>query len=121
MPFDHQQYDGIFAFALLHLLDEQTREQFIAACYAQLKPGGAMVFITIADTAPMFGTGTKIGDRLYETMPGVRFFFYDESSIQAEFRAFELVSVRRVTEPATHTSSQNPGLDFLCIACEKPN
>jgi SAM-dependent methyltransferase len=118
MPFDQGQYDGIFSFALLHLLDEPARRTFIQACYAQLRPGGTMVFTTIADTAPMFGTGKQIADRLFETMPGVRLFFYNNGLVQADFQAYGLTRVHQVSEsPPQNTSG--PELDFLWIECVK--
>jgi len=111
MPFEQKLYDGIFSFALIHLLNEHERHKFIAACFAQLKAGGTMVIVSIADTAPMFGTGVKIAERLYETMPGVRLFFYDEASIRREFGAYGLANFQPISEPT--------GLDFLWIECRK--
>ncbi len=118
MPFEDRLYDGIFSFALIHLLNEADRQKLITASYAQLREGGCMIFVTIADTAPMFGTGTKISDRLFETMPGVRLFFYDAASIEREFGSFGLKSFRPVSEPAKHTTGKSH-LDFLWIECLK--
>lgn len=111
MPFEQKLYDGIFSFALIHLLNENERHKFIAACFSQLKPGGTMTIVTIADTAPMFGTGVKIAERLYETMPGVRLFFYNEDSIRREFGTHGLANFYPISESS--------GLDFLWIECRK--
>jgi hypothetical protein len=35
MPFDRELYDGIFSYALLHLLDENVRNKCIEDCYNQ--------------------------------------------------------------------------------------
>ncbi len=118
MPFDSRRYDAIFSYALIHLLNQQARQKFIAECYAQLLPGGSMIFTSIADTAPMFGTGKRISDRLYETMPGVTLFFYDGSSIDREFRPYDLQSFHLISEPSTHTPGSQK-LDFLWIQCLK--
>ncbi|MBM9500194.1 class I SAM-dependent methyltransferase [Leptospira sp. 201903071] len=85
MPFEEKQYDGIFSFALIHLLNEEERRKLISTSYSLLKANGCMIFISIAETSPMFGTGKKLSDRLYETRPGVRLFFYDEAAIDREF------------------------------------
>lgn len=116
MPFGQKSFDSIFSFAVLHLLDQSQRQQFIEATYAQLKPGGTAVFVTIADTAPMFGTGTRLADRLYETRPGVRLYFYEESSICEDSGDFGLASVSPITEPG---DSAGPALDFLWIECHR--
>lgn len=46
MPFDQESYDGIYCYALLHLLDATEREKLLADCYQQLSYGGYMVFVT---------------------------------------------------------------------------
>lgn len=40
MPFDQKLYDGIFCYALIHLLNHNERVKFIKDCYNQLKPNG---------------------------------------------------------------------------------
>ena len=37
MPFDNKQYDGIFCYALIHLLNKTERGIFLKSCYHQLK------------------------------------------------------------------------------------
>lgn len=118
MPFDDTQYDAVFSFALIHLLDQAERAKFIASCFAQLRPGGTMIFTTIAETAPMFGRGIKISERLYETMPGVRLFFYDAQSITQEFGRKGLERFYPISEPAKHMPDSS-NLDFLWIQCLK--
>lgn len=120
MPFEDRLYDGIFSFALIHLLNPADRQKLIAASYAQLRKGGCMIFVTIADTAPMFGTGTKISDRLYETIPGVRLFFYDTQAIEREFGGYGLKSFQVVSEPTKHAAGK-ANLDFIWIECQKPD
>ncbi|MGJ1296600.1 class I SAM-dependent methyltransferase [Sphingobacterium spiritivorum] len=40
MPFDKELYDGIFCYALIHLLNEDERKKLIRDCYNQLLKGG---------------------------------------------------------------------------------
>lgn len=47
MPFENKLYEGIFSYALIHLLNESEREKFISDCYKQLKHGGYMIFTTV--------------------------------------------------------------------------
>ncbi|MBC9934703.1 methyltransferase domain-containing protein [Chitinophaga qingshengii] len=109
MPFDHQQYDGIFCYALIHLLDEQERAKLIRDCYHQLADNGYMVFTMISKTAPTYGQGEFISKDRYEMFGGVRMFFYDETAIHAEFDAYGLFDITTVTE----------NYPFYLIKCKK--
>src|ERR1700744_5587504 len=44
MPFDKFQYEGIFCYALVHLLNSNERKKLIHDCYDQLTENGYMVF-----------------------------------------------------------------------------
>jgi 2-polyprenyl-3-methyl-5-hydroxy-6-metoxy-1,4-benzoquinol methylase len=44
MPFDKKLYDGIFCYALIHLLNYRERRKFIQDCCNQLNPDGYMFF-----------------------------------------------------------------------------
>jgi 2-polyprenyl-3-methyl-5-hydroxy-6-metoxy-1,4-benzoquinol methylase len=98
MPFDELQYDGIFCYALVHLLHAREREKLIRDCYNQLSENGCMVFTAISKEASTYGTGKLIGKDRYEQFGGVNIFFYDRESVSAEFGAFGLVEIRKVME-----------------------
>lgn len=98
MPFNDQQYDGIFCYALIHLLDQPERKKLISDCYAQLADNGVMVFTMISKKAPTYGTGELIGKDRYAMFGGVELFFYDEDSIREEFEAAGLFEISGVTE-----------------------
>lgn len=118
MPFDDKRYDGIFSHALIHLLNQGEREKFIQDCYAQLKPGGYMVFTTISKKAPMFGTGKLLDQNYFETKDGVKLFFYDTDSITDQFGKFGLVEISEINEPNKSMASK-PSMPFLMITCKK--
>ncbi len=118
MPFDNKLYDGIFSYALLHLLNESEREKFIRDCYHQLKPGGYMIFTTISKQAPMFGKGKELGKDYFEIMEGVKMFFYDSDSVEQEFGKYGLIETSEIAEP--HKNMENkPPFTFLMIKCQK--
>lgn len=118
MPFDNKLYDGIFSYALLHLLNEREREKFIKDCYDQLKPNGYMVFTTISKEAPMFGKGKQLGKDYYEITEGVKIFFYDSDSIKQEFGNYGLLEFSEIVEP--HKNAENkPPFTFIMIKCQK--
>jgi SAM-dependent methyltransferase len=53
MPFDDSVYDGIYCYALIHLLNQNERREFLKSCHNQLYDGGLMVFITVSKNYTM--------------------------------------------------------------------
>ena len=111
MPFDNKQYDGIFCYALIHLLDETERRKLITDCYNQLTENGIMVFSAITQEAQTYGQGTLISKDRYEQFQGVNVYFYDTDAIQEEFGRFGLFEVAEVYE----------NYPFYLIKCKKSN
>lgn len=109
MPFDNNLYEGIFCYALIHLLDENERRKLIADCYNQLIENGIMVFTAITKKAQTYGQGTLISKDRYEQFGGVKMFFYDQEGIQEEFGKYGLFEVTEVTE----------NYPFYLIKCNK--
>ncbi|WP_066254048.1 class I SAM-dependent methyltransferase [Neobacillus drentensis] len=118
MPFDNKLYDGIFCYALIHLLNSREREKFISDCYNQLKPGGYMIFTTISKEAPMFGKGKPLGKDYFEIMEGVKMFFYDSDSIKQEFGNYGLIEISEIVEPHKNMEKKPP-FKFLMVKCQK--
>lgn len=109
MPFNNKQYDGIFCYALIHLLDSTERAKLIRDCYDQLSENGHMVFTVISKEAQTYGQGTLISKDRYEMFGGVKMFFYDRESIHAEFDQAGLFEITEVTE----------NYPFFLIKCRK--
>jgi 2-polyprenyl-3-methyl-5-hydroxy-6-metoxy-1,4-benzoquinol methylase len=118
MPFDNKLYDGIFCYALIHLLNNNERKKFIKDCYAQLKPSGYMIFTTISKEAPMFGKGKQLDKDYFEIMEGVKLFFYDSDSIKQEFGKYGLVEISEIMEPHKDMEDKPP-LKFIMVKCQK--
>lgn len=111
MPFDRNIYDGIFCYALIHLLDGNERAKLIADCHNQLVENGYMVFTTITKDAQTYGEGKYISKDRFEMYGGVKLFFYDKETIQEEFGKYGLFEVEEVTE----------NFPFCLIKCRKKN
>ncbi len=118
MPFDEKLYDGIFCYALIHLLDSQDRHKFIKDCYNQLKPGGYMIFATISKGTPMYGKGKQLGKDYFEITEGMKIFFYDSDSIKQEFCNYGLIETSEIVEP--HKNAENkPPFKYIVVKCQK--
>ncbi len=98
MPFDNREYDGIFCYALIHLLDSSEREKLIRDCYHQLSKGGYMFFAVVTKEASIYQKGKFISKDRYEIFDGVKMFFYDRESIHAAFDQFGLFEIAEVEE-----------------------
>lgn len=109
MPFDDKMYDGVFCYAVIHLLDSDERQKLIRDCYNQLSENGFMVFVAISKSATSYQTGNYISKDRYEVFEGVRMFFYDVDSIRAEFSNYGLFEISEVQE-------SHP---FFLIKCKK--
>ena len=98
MPFDSKKYDGIFCYALIHLLDKNDRIKLISECYNQLTENGFMVFTAITKEAPNFGKGKLIEKDRFEFHEGAKIFYYDQESVKTEFNNFGLFECNEVKE-----------------------
>ncbi|MFH7004385.1 class I SAM-dependent methyltransferase [Flavobacterium bizetiae] len=109
MPFDNHKYEGIFCYALIHLLDSKDREKLIRDCYNQLSENGYMIFTAITKEAHTYGKGKFISKDRYEIFDGVQMYFYDKEAILAEFDQFGLFEITEVEE----------SFPFFMIKCKK--
>ncbi|GEK33369.1 class I SAM-dependent methyltransferase [Kurthia sibirica] len=118
MPFNDKKYDGIYSYALLHLLPTGERQQFIKDCYEQLEDGGLMVFVTISQESPMYAKGKKIAENYFEIMPNLTMYFYNEQAIQKDFAEVGLKKVEKIIEPHKENPDKEPFI-FTMITCQK--
>ena len=109
MPFDDNKYDGIFCYALIHLLDSNERVKLVRDCYHQLSENGYMVFTVISKDAHTYGQGKFVSKDRYEMFGGVKMFFYDIESIRAEFEKAGLFEIMEIIE----------NYPFFLIKCRK--
>ena len=109
MPFDDLQYDGVFCYALIHLLDERERQKLIQDCYNQLTDNGYMVFTAISKEASTYGKGNFISKDHYEIHEGAKIYFYDRAAIHAEFEQVGLLEIVEIHE----------NQPFFLIKCRK--
>ena len=118
MPFDKELYDGIFCYALIHLLKEKERIKLINDCYNQLKSNGYMVFVAISKTDAKYGEGKEVSKDTIETKHGIALFFYDSNSIETEFGNHGLIEAKEVSEPLKN-KGEKPSHKFWQIICRK--
>ena len=120
MPFDQEIYDGIFCYALIHLLNQRERIKLINDSFNQLQPNGYMVFVSISNMDFRYGQGKEISKDTFETWPGVTLFFYDSDSVKSEFGNYGLIDAEIINEPLKDLGDK-PSQRFWYIICKKEN
>jgi SAM-dependent methyltransferase len=118
MPFSDEQYDGIYCYALIHLLNKRERLNFLSSCFAQLNPGGWMLFIVASKKMDLYGKGKYVSPDRYAISGGLKVFFYDLESVRDEFSDFGLVECIEIVEPVRYTTGYEP-LKMLLVTCYK--
>lgn len=118
MPFDDKKFDGIFCYALIHLLNKNERKKFIRSCYNQLSAGCSMIFVAVSQLNSMYGKGRKLSRNRYEVMKGLRVYFYDPESAAQEFKGLGEVEIREFEEPVKHMNNEPP-MKLIRITCRK--
>jgi SAM-dependent methyltransferase len=118
MPFDNNKYDGIFCYALIHLLNSNERRRFINNCFNQLHTNGFMIFVALSKKANIYGNGKQLSKDRFELMKGLNVYFYDLDSATKEFLNYGLIDIQEIDEPIKHMDNQPP-LKLLMIMCKK--
>lgn len=118
MPFDGEVYDGVYCYALIHLLNKPERKAFLKNCYNQLTPGGLMVFVTTSTRMSACGQGRKLSKDRFNIEKGLSVFFYDHDSVVREFLDFGLVECVDIEEPVKFMENEPP-LPMKYIVCRK--
>jgi SAM-dependent methyltransferase len=118
MPFDTIQYDGIFCYALIHLLNKTERSVFLRSCYNQLKSGGLMVFTAATKESGLYGMGKILSKDRFEIAKGLKVFFYDADSVKKEFTGFGLIECSDIEEPVKFMEGEEP-VKLKLVICRK--
>ena len=103
MPFDNKQFDGIFCYAMIHLLNKEERNTFLKACDHQLKEEGLMVFVVASTHMSMYGSGRYISKDRYAISEGLNVFFYNDQAITDEFSGFGLITCDDIEKSLSNT------------------
>jgi SAM-dependent methyltransferase len=118
MPFSDDTYDGIFCYALIHLLNGHERKRFLRECFKQLNFNGLMIFIVATTQNQLYGKGRLLGKNRFEISKGLKVFFYDDEAIQNEFSHFGMIKNQIIKEPVKFMKEADPVI-LRFILCQK--
>jgi SAM-dependent methyltransferase len=118
MPYDTNLYEGIFCYALIHLLNKIERRNFLQSCYSQLKTGGSMIFTAASANGNLYGHGRRLSKDRFELSRGLKAFFYDNDSVNKEFSAVGLEEFMDIDEPVKFMDGQE-SVKLKYVVCRK--
>lgn len=118
MPFNDTIYDGIFCYALIHLLNQNERRQFLKNCYNQLRTDGIMVFLVVSKEYQLYGNGKLVSKDRFRIDKGLDVFFYDSATIEKEFGRCGMMEYHEMDEPVKHLDNEEP-MKFFQVVCRK--
>jgi SAM-dependent methyltransferase len=118
MPFDQKQFEGVFCYALIHLLNKRERRKFLKSCFNQLKRGGMMIFTVTSKLNPLYGRGRFLSKDRYEIAKELNVYFYDSDSILDEFKDFEMIECKDLEEPVKFMDGEEP-VKLKIVICRK--
>jgi SAM-dependent methyltransferase len=118
MPFDNIKYDGIFCYALIHVLNKRERRTFLKSCFNQLNNGGLMIFVIASKQTSIYGIGKYLSKDRFEVTKGLKVFFYDSESVLKEFSNFGLTDCEDIEEPIKFMERQDP-IKLKFVICKK--
>ncbi len=114
MPFDEMLYESIYCYSLIHLLDEADRLKLIEDCYAQLRPNGLLVFISLSTNDKRFGVGEEVKKNTFHSPNGLNLYFYDKATVEKEFGKYSIIELKEIKEP-----EDEPTEIHWMIVCKK--
>lgn len=118
MPFDNEIFEGIYCYALIHLLNTNERKKFLKSCFDQLAENGIMIFLATSKQTPLFGKGRFLSKDRYQISSGLKAFFYDNESILDEFSPYGLIGSKVIEEPIKFIEGEKP-LKLISVMCRK--
>jgi len=118
MPFANEKFEGIFCYALIHVLNKRERRNFLKSCYDQLIPGGLMIFVVACKQTSLYGTGKYLSKGRYEISKGLKVFFYDSETVLEEFSDFGMTESKDIEEPVKFMEGEKP-VKMKFVICRK--
>lgn len=119
MPFDDKKYEGIFCYALIHLLNKSERRTFLKSCFDQLKNEGIMIFTVASNHNSLYGKGKELSRNRFEIAKGLKVYFYDNDSVLKEFEEFGIIECIDFEEPVKFMDGEEP-VKLKFVICKKP-
>lgn len=102
MPFNDENYDGIYSCNVLHLFLNNDRISFLKKCYKQLRAKGFAFFVVFSDNESSFGKGKRVEENTYESKPWRPVHYFTENDLKEHFKEFLVVETGIIEDTENH-------------------
>jgi len=102
MPFDDENYDGIYSCNVLHLFLRDDRILFLKKCYKQLRTKGFVFFVVFSDKESSFGRGKRVEENTYESKPWRPVHYFSEIDLIEHFKNYSVIETGIIEDTENH-------------------
>jgi len=102
MPFNDENYDGIYSCNVLHLFLNNDRISFLKKCYKQMRAKGFAFFVVFSDNESSFGKGKRVEENTYESKPWRPVHYFTENDLKEHFKDFSVVESGEIEDTENH-------------------
>jgi SAM-dependent methyltransferase len=102
MPFNSENFDGIYCYNTLHLFLEKERRKFLKKCYQCLRKKGIVFFIVFSEKEKSSGKGKELEKHTYESKPGRPTHYFSKEDLIAHFKNYKILETGTTEEEEKH-------------------
>jgi 2-polyprenyl-3-methyl-5-hydroxy-6-metoxy-1,4-benzoquinol methylase len=116
MSFEHNKFDAIYCFNVLHLFRENERGIFIRGCGGRLKKNGLMFFTVFSEKEEDFGKGVEVEKNTFESRPGRPAHCFTEDDLRQHFAKYIVNDIGIIKDPEDHGGKPHIHiLRYICV------
>lgn len=116
MPYESEQFEGVYCFNLLHLFKRKERTKFTDYMYLILKPDGIVIVTVFSEKEISFGKGKKIEHNTFESKKNRPVHYFTEKDLNEHFKKFSVLENTIIEEPENHGNGPHTHLLRLIVA-----
>lgn len=120
MPYEAEQFEGVYCFNLLHLFKRKERTKFTDNLYRILKPDGIVVLTVFSERERSFGKGKEIEFNTFESKKDRPVHYFTEKDLNEQFKKFNILENMVIEDPENHGDGPHTHLLRLIVA-QKPS
>ena len=102
LPFNDEEYDGIYSCNVLHLFLKEDRTSILKKCYNQLRVNGFVFFVVFSDKERSFGKGKRIEENTFESKPWRPVHYFTELDLREHFKEFSVIETGILEDTENH-------------------
>lgn len=102
MPFEEDEFDGIFCFNVLHLFSKQERMRMMLEINSVLKPMGIAAFVVFSEQDFSYGKGEEVEKNTFESRKGRIAHYFTKEDLEEYFQGYEILENKVIEEAEDH-------------------